>query len=327
MAALLLAVDPRDRLFASADPMWRAAKRRLGPLLVAVLLFHAALIAILVLMDQPGANNLRATEIPVEIIVQPPPPPQPPAQKPKQPKPSPMKQRYVIEDKPALDAPRTPNEEKIKRENNDKLTRAPVQSKPVPADQPKPTPDLPKPAQNAASQTAQQTTSPQQPQDEADAEPLDKAAQTHDKKSQQQTRKTKHVAMLPDDQREAVARELASLTPSPNFSIASESKLSPVGGGTADMRYMTVLYGLIVKQEKRQPTPRSVSSLHNEVRVIVGFWIDDSGALIQQALERTSGYPDIDAVAMSAVRRAAPFPTPPYGEPHAFYFEMGVQPP
>lgn len=325
IAALVLAATSEDRLFASADPMWRAAKRRFGPLLVAVLLFHATLIALFILSDEPNKDaNLLDKEIPVEVIVQPPPPPPPPQKKAEpQPKPQPEKPKYVHEEKPAFDAPRTPNNETLKRESTDNQTRAPMQAKPVAANETKPTPDQPKPAQNAAPQAADKTAAPDKPDNTPDAEPLDQAAPIKDNKSERKMKQAKEKATLPDDERSAVARQLASLEPSPDYSIAAESKVAPVTGGTEDMRYLSVLYGLIMRQQHFPSGPRP---RHNEAQAVVAFWVDETGELVHEALYRTSGYPELDTEALAAVRRAAPFPEPPPGEPHGFIAQMVFPP-
>lgn len=317
-------VSPEDRLFDFADPFWRAARRRFPHLLIAVLLLHLTVLALLILIDEPDKEAAPAEkEIPVQVIVQPPPPPPPPAPKPEQKKPEPKpkqpppKPQYQKEEKPAFDAPRAANQEKIKREALDDRTRSPLQAPPTPANDTKPTPNAPKPAQDAAPEAADQTTSPQEQKDDKDAEALNKAAPIKDKKAAMRMRKTKHRAALPDDERGAVARELASLEPSPNFTFAAKTEVSPVSGGTEDMRYLSVLFGLIMRQ-RHFPT----RVLHEDVQVVVGFWVDDNGALVQTEIYRTSGYPEFDREAVAAVRRAAPFPQPPYGEPHGFIAKM-----
>jgi TonB family protein len=319
-----LVVRPEDRLFALADPVWRAARRRFAPLLIACLLLHLTVLVLLFLIDQPDKDVAAPEkEIPVQIIVQPPPPPPPPPPKPEQKKPEPKqkqpqpKPHYLREEQPAFDAPRAANQEKIKREALDDKTRAPVQAPPAPANETKPTPNVPKPAQNAAPPPEHQTSSPQEQKDEKDAEALAKAAPVKDKKTAQRMRETKRRATLPDNEQGAVARELASLEPSPNFTFAAKTEVSPVSGGTEDMRYLSVLYGLIMRQ-RHFPT----RVLHEDVQVVVAFWVDDTGALVQTALYRTSGYPEFDHEAVAAVRRAAPFPQPPYGEPHGFIAKM-----
>jgi protein TonB len=314
-------VRPEDRLFALADPFWRRARRRFPQLLFAVLLLHLTVLLFLFLNDQPDKDIAQPEkEIPVQIIVQPPPPPPPPPPKPEQKKPEPPKPKppqYEREEKPAFDAPRAPNQETIKREAPDDQTRAPVMAKPAPANDTKPTPEVPKPAQNAAPEAAQQTTSPEEQKDDKDAEALSKAAPIKDKKTAVRMRQTKRRAPLPDNEAGAVARELASLMPSPNYTFAAKTEVSPVSGGTEDMRYLSVLFGLIMRQ-RHFPT----QVVHDDVQVVVAFWIDDTGRLVQTELYRTSGYPEFDREAVAAVRRAAPFPQPPYGEPHGFIAKM-----
>jgi periplasmic protein TonB len=323
ISAQVLTVSAEDRLLASADPIWRAAKRRFGPVLIAVLLLHATLIAIFILSDEQNKDaNLLDKEIPIEIIVQPPPPPPQKKAEP-QPKPQPEKPKYQYEEKPAFDAPRTPNNETLKRESTDNQTRAPTQAKPVAANETKPTPDQPKPAQNAAPEAADRTVAPDKPEDTPDAEPLDKAAPLKDVQSKQRVQQAKEKSVLPDNERAAVARQLASLMPSPDYTIAAESKVAPVTGGTEDMRYLSVLYGLIMRQQRFPSTPHP---RHNAAQAVVAFWIDETGALIHEALYRTSGYPELDAEAMADVRRAAPFPQPPFGEPHGFIAQMAFPP-
>ncbi len=323
-SALVVAADPADRMFDSTDPIWRAAQRRFRPVLAAVLLFHLTLIALLILADEPNRDaNLLDKEIPVEIIVQPPPPPPPPQKKVEQPKMPPQKQKYLREEQPAYDAPRNPNNETLKRLATDNQTHSPVQAMPAPANDTKQTPQQLRPAQNAAPAPADHTAAPDKPDNSPDAEALDKAAPLKEDKSKQRMKEAKERATLPDDQREAVARQLASLEPSPDYSIAAESKIAPVSGGTEDMRYLAVLYGLIMRQ---QHFPSSAHPRHTNSTAIVAFWIDETGELVHEALYRTSGYPELDAEALADVRRAAPFPEPPMDEPHGFLAQMVFPP-
>ena len=55
--------------------------------------------------------------------------------------------------------------------------------------------------------------------------------------------------------------------------------------------------------EPDRPRPKALA--------IVGFRIDDSGALVSAWLARPSGFADLDAEAIEMVKRAAPFPVPP----------------
>ena len=50
--------------------------------------------------------------------------------------------------------------------------------------------------------------------------------------------------------------------------------------------------------------------------VTIAFTVDDDGNVIGIGVQNTSGYPQIDAAAAAAIRRASPFPPPPAGAPH-----------
>jgi protein TonB len=58
---------------------------------------------------------------------------------------------------------------------------------------------------------------------------------------------------------------------------------------------------------------------------VVAFYIDEMGNLTHQAVHQPSGAPDLDAAALNAVRRAAPFPPPPRGLPHSMLFSYATK--
>lgn len=291
-------------------------------MLVAAIAFHALLLIILFVRDRADANlDVQQEEIPVELVTEPPPPPPPPP--PPEPKKEEKKQEKIekpqekpkidFSEKPAFDAPRKANPEPEKRPTTEEKTQGPTQAaKPVTGSEEKP--DKPAPAQAAAPEPAEKTVSRETPEDKPDAEPLDKAAPEKAEAPQQKVKPTKERAKIPNEERAAVARQLAALTPAPNFSFSSRAKISPVDGGTEDMRYLTVIWGMILRQKHDPP---GVRSRHVGAVAVVGFFLDDTGHLVHEALYRTSGYPDVDAAAIEAVRRAAPFPPPPPGtRPH-----------
>ncbi|MGP0060353.1 MAG: cell envelope integrity protein TolA [Beijerinckiaceae bacterium] len=306
-----LTVAPEDRVIGPADTAGRAARQRFTSVLIAAIALHAILLLVLFLHDRADANvEQNQTEIPVELVTeipQPPPPPPPEEKKrEKVEKPQPEKPKVEWSEKAAHDAPRDANQETEKRLTTDQVTQGPMQAKPVLGSEAKPDTSL---TQTAAPDPAEKTVSRDTPDDKPDAEPLDKAAPEKAPAPQQKTKPTKERSKIPNDQKEAVAR-LAALAPAPNFAFASASKITPVGGGTEDMRYLTVVWGLILRQKHDPP---SVRTGHLRGIVTVSFYLDDTGRMVQEAVFRTSGYPDMDAEALAAIKRASPFPPPPYG--------------
>jgi protein TonB len=311
-------VAPEDRALPPADPARRAARARFTSVLVAAVALHAILLIILFLRDHADLDQeAQQTEIPVELVTeipQPPPPaPPPPAEEKKREKVEkpPEQPKVDFSEKAAHDAPRAANQETEKRATTDKLSQGPTQDKPVTGSEAKPEKA---PPQTAAPEPAEKTASREAPDDKLDAEPLDKAAAEKAPVPQQKQKPTPERAKIPNDQKSAVARQLAALAPAPTFSFATASKITPVDGGTEDMRYLTVVYGMIIRQKH---DPASLRAKHIHGTVTVGFFLDETGSLVHEALYRTSGYPDIDAEAVAAVKRAAPFPPPPPGtRPH-----------
>lgn len=317
--------DPKDRFLAPLDPLLRDERRRFIVLVVVVCLIHAALVVFLILRGHAKPQP-PAAEIPVEVVVIPPPPPKPlpKKQEPKpQPKPKPKKEKPHYE-KPATDTPPAANKEKIEREEPDQKSASPLHGNPEPEAQRKPVPDQTKPAQNAAATPAKQTAAPAPADDKPDAETLSKAAPAKSEKPTQKEKPVKTKTPEPSRDRAALEREFAALSQSPHFSIASRAKPSPVSGGHCHTNpYLCTLYGLIMRQEHY---PESARARGLKGKVIVAFWIDERGDLVHQALYRTSGYPELDKAAVAAIEKAAPFPPPPYGQPHGFVAQMSFPP-
>ncbi len=312
--------DPNDRFLAPIDPWLRYAKHRFTALVIVVCLLHGSFLAFLLARDH-STPQVPPNEIPVEVVVVPPPPP--PQPKKEEPKPQPKQKPHY--EKPATDAPPPPNNEKVQRENNANESASPTPAKPTPSTETKPTPDKPVTAsQNAVPEPAERTAAPDTPEEKADAEALSKAAPMKDPKPTQKAKPAKEKAPLPSHQSVALAREFAALTQSPNFAIAAPAKPSPVSGGHCDTNtYLCTLYALIMRQ---QHYPASARAQHIEGKVVVAFWLDERGDLTHQAVYRTSGHPELDAEAVAAIHRAAPFPPPPPGSPHGFVASMAFPP-
>jgi TonB family protein len=310
--------EPVDRLFVPIDPARRAARQRFISVLVAAFSLHALLLIILFVRDRADSDaEVRQEEIPVELVNEMPQPPPPPPEEKKKEKEKVEKQpqekpKVEFNEKPAFDAPRAANQEVLKRSTSDPVTQGPTQSQPATAAEAKP--DKPAPPQTAAPEPTEKTASRETPEDKPDAEALDKAAPEKSLTPQQKVKPTKERAKVPNDEKSRVAQQLAALAPAPNFSFASASKVTPVDGGTEDMRYLTVVWGMIMRQKH---DPAILHTRHVHAVVSIGFFLDDTGHLVHEALYRTSGYPEIDAEAIAAVKRAAPFPPPPPGtRPH-----------
>jgi periplasmic protein TonB len=305
-------VDPQDRFLAPIDPWLRNAKQRAVALIVLVCLLHAGLLTLLLLRDHAQPQD-PPNEVPVEVIVIPPPEPKP---QPKKEEPQPKKQRHFYEP-PASDLPPAANKEKIERDKADQATASPLHGDPDPQAQRKPVPTETKPAQ-AAPLPAERTAAPDVSEDKPDAEPLSKAMPD---KSPMPTEKQKPAkqAPVPAHDRASLEREFAALSVSPNYSLASRVKPSPVSGGHCDAHaspYLCTVNGLITRQ---MHDPRTTHGRLKKPAVVV-FWIDPHGDLVHYALERTSGFPAYDAAAVSAVRKAAPFPPPPDGQSIGLYW-------
>jgi protein TonB len=320
---LTFRADPAQRLHAPAEWQATLSRRRFAILLFACFVIHALWVAILLFQMDPDADrNMQAPEIPVEVIVDPPKPEEekqePPA--PPQPKPEPQKPQYY--EKPAYDAPRPPNEEKRKAEAFETESKAPLEAKPSEAAAERPqdikAPPLPPQAEPAESEM----TASKLVEDKPEAEALDKALPAPEPAPENRTKAARTKPELSKEGKADLARQLAALTPAPHFSFAAPAKPAPISGGTGQ-GYLSVLYGLIMKQ-KRDPV--SVHALRSSVTVEVLFYIDETGNLTHQAVGRTSGHRDLDESVIAAIRRAAPFPPPPHGAPHGFVAHIDFGP-
>lgn len=80
--------------------------------------------------------------------------------------------------------------------------------------------------------------------------------------------------------------------------------------------------GLVLRQIHAARKPRAPA----RGTVVVAFSIAPSGALAGASVERSSGSPALDRVALDHIRRAAPFPAPPKGARTRFTFEFVGRP-
>jgi TonB family protein len=113
----------------------------------------------------------------------------------------------------------------------------------------------------------------------------------------------------------------ALMEPLPDFEFKTPAKRAQDMKGSADPGYLSTLYGRIMKQMRTPKTPPSSRRIHG--RVVFG--ILRNGTIIQEAIAIPSGMPDLDAMALAAVRKAAPYPRPPNGGPVYVLFDYGAR--
>jgi protein TonB len=331
-----LAAVAMERLFEPRRAGDFAPRPRFLAFVLLGLLLHLALLAFLLWEDKRAVEALPPPqeEIPVEVINEPPPPeeekkeeepppePPPPEQKQEQQKPPPPPPP-VEDEKPAFDAPKAESKEKSEQDapEEQKELKTPRNEKPteklVPKDE---TPQGLKDAQEDADGDKTPEPAPEKEvEDKPDAEIIERAEKVPTPTEKPQTKDAK-AAKKGDSN--TIAEQVAALAPLPDFKFAAPPKTSPVGGGQAKTTYLTILYGLIMPHMK---IPQRVRDLQMTSKGVVAFYIDELGNLTHQAVYKTSGVPDLDAAALAAVRRAAPFPPPPRGLPHSMLFSYATK--
>ena len=296
---------------------------------------HAAIFALLVILDAillPRETQIQET--PVEVIVEPPPappPPQPqakeekppeekpkeekPKEKPQQEKPQAKQQQQPYEE-PATDAPRAESPEKINRPAQDKETKALRKAPPSDQTAQKPSPEKrPSPVESAAPEVSPEPPALKQAEDKPDAEVTEKAEINRDKPDAKEPRaesqgETKQGA-------KSLADQLTNPEPVPYYQFSGAAKAAPVTGGTANTTYLSTLWGLIVPSMR---IPERIKENHLRGDGVLVFNVDIKGNLTRIGIQQSSGFADLDAEALAAVRRAAPFPPPPRGLTYSISF-------
>ncbi|MGA9526936.1 MAG: TonB family protein [Terriglobales bacterium] len=316
------------------DPQQAAAPRRGRFVFVLGICFavHAAIFMLLVILDAILLpRETRTQETPVEVIVEPPPPqpkPEPqakqekppeekPKEKPPQEKPqAKQQQQQQPHEEPATDAPRAESPEKTNRPAQDKETKALRKAPPSDQTAQKPSPEKrPSPVEGAAPKVSPEPPALKQAEDKPDAEVTETAEIDHDKPDQNEPRaeslgETKKGA-------KSLADQLTNPEPVPYYQFSGAAKAAPVTGGTANTTYLSTLWGLIV------PTmhiPERIKENHLRGDGVLVFNVDIKGNLTGIGIQQSSGFADLDAEALAAVRRAAPFPPPPRGLTYSISF-------
>jgi protein TonB len=250
-------------------------------------------------------------EIPVEIVPEPEPPPPPPqAQQPPAPKP-------IVEpeqEKPAYDAPRagTAEHDTDVVGKSEKEPPAPAPT-PPPDQKPDKPQDNPKPAEAAAKDETKPPDS-QSPSPEAPPAPV---ADGETPPPQVAKADPNPPAQAPP-KFSLPASALASI---PDVEFGAPAMKSPVSGGQARSRYLTILVGLI-RPHIHQPAGLQLKGGNS--RVSVAFAIDAKGRLTDRWVLSPSGSPELDAAVFEAIAAASPFPPPPQGRAEMLEFHYGA---
>ncbi len=275
---------PEERLLEGPPPKRPAAVRRYALIVLLCFLAHALAIVLLVRYGGLGGGPAPAAEeIPVEIVMEPPPPKQPDPPAPKQEQP---KDQMIFDEKEATDAPKA-SDQKAER---DVRVEAPKSLDAKPAAQ------HAEPAQSSersVAASAAEDSAQQQKDDRPDGEPL-KAADKP--RPEPETAKAEEVAPKPEKQQS-------------EDQLAAALRYAPDGWGNAEARYFTAVFGRVAPHLNCEKV--AAGRRHHQGEVVFG--IDYGGALGGVKMIKSSGLPDLDASAISALRAAAPFPLPPTG--------------
>ncbi len=313
--------DPLDHQFGPAAPS-AAERRGLALALIAAAALHVivplALLAYYALWPVKPVPIVK--EIPIQVVIEPPPQPKKAEPKPKPPKPPPD----LDDEKPAYDAPRAATQEKVNRNTKDDQTRAPAAKVEPPLNPGAP----PKSEAEAAPAQAQQarTAAPApdlQPTPEAD-QPVAPAAAPSEADASSAAEKTAPNAAArpapPPPAETPVGAPLPTIDELPQYQFARASKESPVVGGNAESRYLTIVYGMIKAHLHDPQGPHAgVAGKHGEV----AFLVDEAGNLVEHKLLNSSGSPDLDMAVINAITEAAPYPAPPHWRPASMTFNYG----
>ena len=307
--------EPVERLDGPETPT-PAERRGLAVALIAAAVLHLAIPLALFAYYAlwPPAIPTEVQEIPVEVVVEQ--PPLPPKPKPAEDKPKqPLK---PFEEKPAFDAPALETKEKVNRESPDKTTEAPAaQSPPPPTPGAPPKSETQAPAPTPADEQKVQSATPAQdltpaPEGELPAnlipQPKDGAAEA-----------AAPAARAPPP-KAPVGEPLPTIEDLPQYKFAREVEHSPIAGGNAESRYLTIVYGMI-KAHLHEGPELHVDSANK--RGVVDFYVDEGGNLVGHKLVSSSGSPNLDMAVMNAIAAASPYPAPPNWRPLYLTYNFG----
>lgn len=232
----------------------------------------------------------------------------PPTEKPSPDKPEPEKRDAKLEAKPEQAVTEQPRPEPAKEESA-KADSAKTDSAKTDVAKAED-----KPAEAPAADKAEAAAPPDDP---ADAEALDKAPPEPPRKPAKLAvrpappkppARPARLAMASPQALPTAIDQLAGSSDLPDYVFAKpQRKPTKYKGGTEDSRYLAIVYAMVTQNHEAIALP------DGDWQVAVAFQVDGHGSLVGIGLTQSSGYPEVDAAAIDAVRRAAPFPPPPSG--------------
>jgi TonB family protein len=117
-----------------------------------------------------------------------------------------------------------------------------------------------------------------------------------------------------------VGAPLLTVEDLPQNKFAPSVEKSPVAGGNAESRFLTIIYGMIKAHVRAGP------GLHLDIanrHGIIDFYLGKGGALLGRKLISSSGSPNLDSAVMAAIAAAAPYPAPPNWSPVSLNYNFG----
>ena len=130
-------------------------------------------------------------------------------------------------------------------------------------------------------------------------------------------------AAPPAQAKAPVGAPLPTIEDLPQYKFARSVAQSPVAGGSAESRYLTIIYGMIKAHLHESPALHlDLANKHG----LVDFYVDEGGNLVGRKLVTSSGSPNLDMAVMSAIAAAAPYPAPPNWHPIYLSYNFGRRP-
>jgi protein TonB len=309
-----LSTQPLDHQPGPAAPT-AAERRGLALALVAAAVLHLAVpLGILGYYALwPPVAAPAEQEIPVEVVVEPPP------QKEAKPKPPPMPD----DERPAYDAPSAATQETANRESPDTKTEAPAAKA-----EPRQNPGAPEQSDTPPAAEKQKAQASPPPEETKPAPNADEPAAVTDAPSEADaTPPAQDVAPKPapppapkPPPTAPAGAPLPTAETLPQYKFAHAATESPIVGGNADTRYFTIVYGMIRSHLRAPSGPSAVPPSRGGAIV---FAVDESGNLVQRKVVSPSGSPSLDMAVMTAIAEAAPYPAPPNWQPRAMRLTYG----